>query len=133
MGFLDEKDISVFPISVRGSAESYKVVNNINYALVGDSILNVHFFSGTGINSGFKIAEKLSEAYSSNNLAGYNAEVQQILSSSLPSSRSIASAVRTRPVLPGGRQFRSRVRNPQKNETSRITLPGGRQFRQRRN
>lgn len=84
--------ISTFPINITHSTESYKQDRNIHYFLVGDSVLNVHFFSGTGINSGLKMAGKLSEALRAQTgtlqRAGekYHAEAMKIASSGVDSS-----------------------------------------------
>ena len=84
--------ISTFPINITHSTESYRQEKGIHYFLVGDSVLNVHFFSGTGINSGLKMAGKLSEALRSQSatlqVAGhqYHMEAMNIASSGVDSS-----------------------------------------------
>jgi hypothetical protein len=84
--------ISTFPINITHSTQSYKQDRDIHYFLVGDSVLNVHFFSGTGINSGLKMAGKLSEALRSQTgtlqRAGelFHEEAMKIASSGVDSS-----------------------------------------------
>jgi len=84
--------ISTFPINITHSTKSYEQHRNIHYFLVGDSVLNVHFFSGTGINSGLKMAGKLAEALRSQTAtlqrAGekYHREAMEIASSGVDSS-----------------------------------------------
>ena len=58
---LENVPVAAFPITVGYKNDVYykDVQNNTTYFIVGDSVLNVHFFAGTGINAGMRMASVL--------------------------------------------------------------------------
>ena len=60
---LNRIPVSIFPIQLgfEGSTAWRDDSKNNTYYLVGDSVFNVHFFSGTGINSGMKCAYEIAK------------------------------------------------------------------------
>ena len=60
-------DINCFNATPRYSIFSAKTIGEKNYFFVGDTIINVHFFSGTGVNYGFENVNTLTEILKTNN------------------------------------------------------------------
>ena len=93
---LQRKNISIFPIDISRNSSPYGKLDGYDYndyVKIGDSMLNPHFFSGSGVNAGLQMAQKLVESYP--NLQRYEEEIVPIVYSVFDKSKKIVDDIKT--------------------------------------
>lgn len=72
-------DYSVFEATPKYTENVASRVNDKLFFIIGDSAINVHFFSGTGVNSGIEYANKLVEIIGNSEIIKYGYNYYDIL------------------------------------------------------
>lgn len=66
--YLDRMEFNYFPISIGQANRFTGQIDNAHGFLIGDAAIGVHFFSGSGVPSGFALARLLNDALKANTL-----------------------------------------------------------------